>query len=454
MQLRQIETPGIAHYAYLIGDAGVGAIVDPRRDVDEYLTAARELGVRIEYVIETHRQEDFVLGSAQLAARVGARIVNGQHECFGRGDLRLADGEEFTLGRLRIRALHTPGHTPEGMCYALHLPGDDRPWGVFTGDTLMFGDTGRTDLPASERVGDNAGLLFDSVQQKLAPLPDETQVFPAHGPGSVCGSGVAERPMSTIGLERRSNPVFTLERGAFVARREADQLPRPPYFRHMEIVNLEGGLPPARRAGDVPLLAPEELAPLLGGEALLIDIREPEAFAAGHIPGAYSIWTGGLVPFAGWIASPTSPVYLCTNDDAEVDPTVAQLARIGVDEVRGALRGGFGTWRASGREIATNTMILPRELADMLDDLSVLDVREAHEFESGHIPEARNVYVGELERELDSLPFDRHRPIAVTCGVGHRGSLAASMLARAGFTDVRNLLGGMRAWTAAALPSA
>lgn len=455
MQLRRIETPGIAHYAYLLGDAGVAAIVDPRRDVDEYLEVARELGVRVELVIETHRQEDFVLGSAQLAARIGAQIVTGQHECFGRGDIRLNDGETIALGRLRIRALHTPGHTPEGMCYAIHsATAPDRAWGVFTGDTLMFGDTGRTDLPGLDRVGDNAGLLYDSIHAKLGPLPDETLVFPAHGPGSVCGSGLAERPLSTIGLERRSNLVFTLERDAFVAHREADRLPRPPYFRRMEIVNLEGGLPPARRSGDVPLLSPDELAAALGDEVVLIDTREPEAFAGGHIPGAYSIWMAGLVPFAGWIASPTSPVHLCTNHDAEVDLAVAQLARIGVDEVRGALRGGFGSWRSSGRPIATHSVMLPRELAGRLDDVSVLDVREAHEFDSGHIPEARNVYVGEIERSVDSLPLDRRRPIAVTCGVGHRGSLAASMLERAGFSDVRNLLGGMRAWKAAQLPTA
>lgn len=455
MHLRRIETPGIAHYAYLLGDAGVAAIVDPRRDVDEYLAIARELGVRIDHVIETHRQEDFVLGSAQLAARIGARIVNGRHECFGHGDLRLDDGEVFELGRLRIRALHTPGHTPESMCYLVELAGSQRrAWGVFSGDTLLFGDTGRTDLPASDRVGENAGLLYDSIQHKLAPLPDETLLFPAHGAGSVCGSGLAERPLSTIGHERRSNLAFTLERDAFVARREADRLPRPPYFRHMEIVNLEGGLPSAPRAGEVPLLGSDELAAICDDQAILIDTREPEAFAAGHIPRAYSIWTGGLVPFAGWIASPNARVCLCTNSDAEVDGVVASLARIGIDDVRGALRGGFGSWRASGREIASDAVILPRELAARIDDISVLDVREAHEFESGHIPEARNIYVGEVERELDSLPLDRRRPIAVTCGVGHRGSLAASMLARAGFMEVRNLLGGMRAWKAAGLPTA
>ncbi|WP_210425305.1 MBL fold metallo-hydrolase [Spongiibacter thalassae] len=211
-----IETPGIAHYAYLIADGGEAAIVDPRRDIDDYLTAARQLGSRIRYVIETHRQEDFVMGSAHLAERTGAEVANGEHELFGHGDIRLKDGESFSVGKLTVKALHTPGHTPESMCYAVYAPENEQsPWCVFTGDTLFFGTTGRTDLPDAERSVDNAGLLYDSVHNKIAGLGDRALVLPAHGPGSVCGSGMAERPYSTLGDEKGYNEVFTLSREDF-----------------------------------------------------------------------------------------------------------------------------------------------------------------------------------------------------------------------------------------------
>lgn len=202
MELRRIETPGIAHYAYVIADGGEAAVVDPARHAEPYLAAARELGSRIRYVVETHRQEDFVMGSAHLARRTGAAIVNGRHELFGHGDLRLADGDTFEIGGLTVRALHTPGHTMESMSYAVYSPQvQGRAWCVFTGDALFFGTTGRTDLPDAARAVDNAALLYDSVHARLAELGDTALVLPAHGPGSVCGSGMAERPYSTIGDE-------------------------------------------------------------------------------------------------------------------------------------------------------------------------------------------------------------------------------------------------------------
>lgn len=448
MKLRRFETPGIAHYAYLLADGGVAALVDPRRDVDEYLNAARELGVRIQYVIETHRQEDFVMGSSYLAERTGAEVVNGQHDCFGRGDIRMADGDKLELGSLTIVALHTPGHTPESMCYAVYADeSDDEAWGVFTGDTLFFGDTGRTDLPGEDEAVENARRIYDSVHDKLAGLGDSALVLPAHGPGSVCGSGMAPRPHSTIGQEKLYNVVFTRDRETFAEKKGGERLPRPPYFRHMEKVNLDGGMAPALRCGDVSLLSPGEMASR-PTDSVLIDVREPEAYASSHMPDAYAVWLGGLPIFGGWVASHEDVVYLCTDDDAQVDEAMLHLTRIGIDDIRGALRGGFGTWRSSGRPQKKTGVIFPKELAEQLDDIAVLDVREPDEFASGHIPGAKNIYVGHLEDELASLDLDKSRPIAVTCGVGHRAGVAVSMLCREGFEDVRNLLGGMKAWHA------
>lgn len=452
MKMQRIETPGIAHYAYVIADGTEAAVIDPRRDVQEYLDAARQLGGRIKYVVETHRQEDFVMGSANLVRETGAQVVNGEHELFGHGDLRLKDGGTFTVGDLTLRALHTPGHTMESMCYALYAPqNDERAWCVFTGDTLFFGTTGRTDLPDADKSVENAALLYDSVHDKLKDLGDTTLVLPAHGAGSVCGSGMAERPYSTIGEERRYNEVFTLSRDDFARRKGGERIPRPPFFRHMEKVNLEGGMPPARRLGGVPLLDARTFAER-GRDELVYDTREPEAFAAGHVAGSHSIWLGGVAVFGGWIGDEHSPIYLVSDRVDDADTAATHLSRIGIDCVEGALAGGFGGWRKSGQPLETSSAITPRQLHERRDEFQVLDVREADEFAEGHIPKARHMYVGYLPDQLDELSLDRERPVAVTCSVGHRAGLGASILLRHGFNEVHNLLGGMTAWSALDLP--
>ncbi len=449
MEFRRFETPGIAHYAYLIASDGIGALIDPRRDVDEYLAAAREMGVRIDYVVETHRHEDFVMGSAALAERTGAKVVNGRHDCFGHGDLRLADGETFEVGALTLEALTTPGHTPESMCWAVRTPDAEGTWGVFTGDTLFFGDTGRTDLPDADRAEENAGRLYDAVHGKLAPLGDGTLILPAHGPGSVCGSGMAERPLSTLGAEKTYNVVFTLDRDAFVKKKGGERLPRPPYFRYLERVNLQGGLAPVRPASAVPFLSAAELADR-AAEAVLIDTREPEAQAAAHVPGSHAVWLGGLAIFGGWVASHDDPVYLVTGSESDADTAVRHLMRIGIDDVRGVLRGGFGTWRSSGRPLEAAGTVFPKDLAERLDQVTLIDVREPDEFAAGHVRGARNIYVGHLADRVDEIPRDR--PVVVTCGVGHRAAVGVAVLQRAGIADVRNLIGGVSAWKALGLP--
>jgi hydroxyacylglutathione hydrolase len=453
MELRRIETPGIAHYAYVLADGGEAAVVDPSRDVDGYIAAARGVGAHIKYVIETHRQEDFVMGSACLARKTGARIVNGAHELFGHGDIRLQDGDTFELGGLTLRALATPGHTPESLSYAVYTERDDEhAWCVFTGDALFFGTTGRTDLPGEEKSVENAALLYDSVHDKLAGLGDTALVLPAHGPGSVCGSGMADRPYSTIGEEKRYNHVFTLDRDAFSAAKGGERLSRPPYFRHMERVNLEGGLDPVIRPGEVTLLEVRAFAAGIADE-LVFDTREPEGFAGGHIEGSYSIWLDGLPVFGGWIGDEAAPIYLVCDRESDIDAAAMHLTRIGIDNVRGGLSGGFGSWRRSGEPIESSGVITPRELAEARGDFQVLDVRELDEYEEGHIPGALHGFVGHLPDRLADLDLHRDRPVAVTCSVGHRAGLAVSVLLREGFQDVRNLLGGMTAWQQLNLPT-
>jgi hydroxyacylglutathione hydrolase len=457
MFFQRIKTPGIAHAAYVIGARGEAAVVDPRRDIDEYLRVAREQKLTITHVVETHRQEDFVLGSAELVRVTGAKVVNGKHELFGRGDIRLADGEECAFGGLRLRAMHTPGHTPESVCYAVFVPdAPDRAWGLFSGDTLFIGETGRTDLPDRTKTGDNAALLYDMVHRKLLPLGDQTLLFPAHASGSVCGGNIAERDDSSLGLERLYNPVFTKSKADFVASKVRERIPRPPYFDLMEKLNLRGGIPLAKRAAEIPVLQPSAFEAAVK-DGIVIDAREPEAFAGGHIPRSISIWVGGLPVFGGWIAGPSTRVFLVLPEMGVLEQAVLSLARIGVDSVAGVLAGGFGAWRNAGLPIAHGSAITPRELEAQRASMRVLDVREDSEFEEeGHIPDASHMFVGYLDKHLERVtpPLDKSQHIAVTCSVGHRAGLATSLLLRHGFERVSNLLGGMTAWNKLELSTA
>jgi hydroxyacylglutathione hydrolase len=455
MFFQRFKTPGIAHVAYLIGEGGEAAIVDPRRDVDEYIAAARAQKLTIKYVVETHRQEDFVMGAKALVEVTQAKVVSFDHPIFGHSDIRLRDGEDLSLGKLKLRALHTPGHTPESTCYAVFIedaPG--RALGVFTGDTLFIGETGRTDLTDARKTGEHAGQLFDAIHAKLLPLGDQAILWPAHGSGSVCGGNIADRDESTLGLERTYNPVFTRSREQFIEAKVKERIPRPPYFRHMEKVNLEGGMPPAKPARAIPLLGVKAFASdmRLG---LVLDTRTPEAFAAGHIPGSVNIWQAGLPVFAGWFADEKTRVFLVPPAMDKVEEAVTHLARVGIDGVEGVLAGGFDAWRDAGQPLAYTGTTDPRQLERDLANTLVLDVREDSEFEDeGHVSGARHLFVGYLEEHLDRIAKDlKSKPnIAVTCSVGHRAGIAASILARRGFTRVKNVLGGMTAWKKLDLP--
>jgi len=456
MFFKRIKTPGIAHVAYLIGDKGESAVVDPRRDVDEYLQIARENKLSIRYAIETHRQEDFILGSRELARITGAKIVNGRHELFGHGDIRLKDSEEFTIGDLRFQAIHTPGHTPESMCYAVFLQdAPDKAWGVFTGDTLFIGEAGRTDLPDPKLTGENAGLLYDAVHQKIAPLGDQTILYPAHGSGSVCGGHIAERDDSTLGLEKAYNPVFIKSRAEFIETKVKERIPRPPYFSHMEKVNLEGGIPLAKTPKEIKILQPEEFNQQKDS-GVVIDTRDPEAFAGGHIPNSYSIWAEGLSVFGGWVTDAETSIYLILPKIDHLESAVLALARIGLDKVEGILAGGFAAWRNAGLPVAASGATTPKALQNSLHQVHVLDVREDTEFEEeGHIDQASHLFVGYLEKHVSDVKpaLKKSDHIVVTCSVGHRASLATSILRRKGFEQVDNLLGGMTAWEKVGLPN-
>ena len=455
MFFQKLKTPGIAHVSYVLGEKEAAIVVDPRRDVDAYLRLAHENSLQIQFILETHRQEDFVIGSLELARLTGAKIVTLDHPLFGHSDIRLQDGEELELSGLKLRALHTPGHTPESTCYAVYL--DEAPtvaWGVFTGDTLFIGEAGRTDLTDPLKTSEHALQLFDSIRNKLLPLGDQTLVWPAHGSGSVCGGNIAERDESTLGFERTTNPAFELTRDEFVAAKLHERIPRPPYFTLMEKLNLEGGAALAKPWSSIPWLPPKKFASELE-QGLVLDTRDPEAFAGGHVPESVSVWLKGLPVFGGWVATETTSVYLVLADAGDAESAILALARLGIDRVEAILAGGFDAWRDAGLPISQSRTIAPKELEASHSEFAILDVRDDVEFEDeGHIEGASHLYVGYLEEHLKRVASSLREKssVAVVCSVGHRAGLAASILRRHGFARVANLLGGMTAWQHLTLP--
>lgn len=450
MILQRVTSPGIAHNSYLIGSGPEAAVIDPRRDCMEYLRLAHENELRIKYIFETHRNEDYVIGSIELQKLTGAVIYHGPGLEWGYGST-LTDMQEFGLGSLVLKALHTPGHTDESISYVL---GRSRGGtiAVFSGDSLFAGDVGRTDLYGPSEAPRMADNLFESIHARILPLGDEVILYPAHGAGSVCGTRIANRDYTTVGIEKKLNPMLKLPKGEFVQRKLAEKPEVPPYFKQMEKYNLEGP-PLIVNYALPPPLTPAEFAELLESGALLIDTREPPGFGGAHIKGAYSIWLEGLPGFAGWFMPYDTPILLLLEDRIHLETATSYLTRLGYDRIEGYLGGGIESWYNSGLPVEGTNLLSVHQLKDMLDggqDIIVLDIRDEIEWQEGHVAGAQHIYVGELEHRVDELPFDR--PIATFCTVGHRAGIAASILLRAGFPHIFNVLGSMDAWKAAKFP--
>ena len=444
MLFERIESDGLAHYSYLVGDQHEAIVIDPRRDCQIYVDRAQRAGFRIRYILETHRNEDYVIGSMELAARTGAEIWHADAELDYHYGQPAEEGQEWAAGRLVLRAIATPGHTPGSMSYLLHDP-DGHPWIVFTGDTLFAGDVGRVDLPGVDRKEEMAHLLYDSLFNKLLPLGDEVIVCPGHGSGSVCGSAIAERVWTTLGLERRLNPKLQYEDEATFVANVAQVLERPPYFRRMERWNLEG----APILGSLP--APAPLKPSAFekrmDEALVLDTRSETNFGSAHIPNALSIWGGILASFVGWFVPYDRPLLL-VNEDGDPTSVVRTLVRTGYDDVAGTLAGGMLTWHMAGRRSAATGLVTAQALCKRLqsgEKAWFLDVRSDDEIAGeGALEGGHHVHITQLPARVDSVPRDR--PIYVFCGSGLRSMLGASLLQRAGIENVHVVLGGTRAW--------
>jgi len=449
----RIKSEGIAHNSYLIGSESDAAVIDPRRDCQIYVELAQQHGLKIKHIFETHRNEDYVIGSVELSNLTGAEIYHGPGLDWKYGNT-LKEGQEFQVGGLRLTAIHTPGHTDESMSYAVvDLSSSKATVMVFTGDALFVDDVGRTDLYGPEHAPRLASNLYDSIFDKLLPLGDWVILCPGHGAGSVCGLNIADRDESTIGIERIQNPVLQMSRDDFIRYKVAEQPERPYYFRQIEKYNLEG--PPLLRCMPLPSpLTPNEFRDNMGEGAVVVDTSEPAAFGGAHIKGAYSIWLGGLPIFAGWVLSYDSPILLVLEDQCHLERAVRYLIRAGYDQITGYLKGGTEGWYNAGFPTESLPLLSVHQLKDKIDrgeELLVLDTRGQDEWDSGHIKGAPHIYVGHLEQRLAEVP--RGKPVAVICNVGHRAGLGASILLRAGYKKVYNVLGSVKAWVAAGFPT-
>lgn len=452
MYFEQFYLACLAHASYMVGSGGEAAVVDPQRDVDIYLQAAQEQGLKIRHIFETHLHADFVSGHKELAARTGANIYIGERAGARFAHVGLRDGSEVKFGEVSITALETPGHTPEAVCLVVRdLGKSPEPALVLTGDTLFIGDVGRPDLSRQYTAEQLAAMLYDSLHEKLLRLPDHVVVYPAHGAGSLCGRNMRADRFSTIGAERLTNPALQVrDRDDFVRQLTANLPPRPAYFVEDAELNRAGAasleeLPP------LPAIAPDRMQALIRDGANVLDTRSAEEFAAGHVPGSINIpLAGQFATWAGIVLGLQGRPVLLAESAERLAETRMRLARVGIEECAGCVLGGVDACKLSGLTLATLPQMSVRDLCGRITGLQVLDVRREAEWQAGHIEGA---LWWPLDRFSSQLPqIEREEPIAVHCKSGYRSAIASSLLLRAGYHNVTNIAGGFDAWREAGLP--
>jgi hydroxyacylglutathione hydrolase len=451
MYFKQFYLGCLAHASYLIGSEGEAVVVDPQRDVDLYLSEAAAWQLKIKYVIETHLHADFVSGHRELAALTGAEIVFGEKAGATFPHLGVREGDEIVIGKVRLRFLDTPGHTPEGISVlVIDTEVSREPQMVLTGDTLFVGDVGRPDLVGSRGYTPEimAGMLYDSLHDKLLALDDEVEVYPAHGAGSMCGRNISKQTSSTIGEQKRFNYALKVRSKAeFIKLMTTDLSEAPRYFSMDAQINREG----APALADLPppsALTPEDVKRRVDRGALILDVRDGAAFASGHIPGAVNIGLGGqFASWAGSLLAPDTPIIIVAEDESGVNEAVTRLARVGFASVTGYLSGGVYAWDRGGLEMTSIPQLPVDELRHRIEegqDLQIIDVRRTTEYGLSHIPGAINIPLSQLTGRISEI--DRRRPAAIACASGYRSIAAVSLLARQGFRKLFNVVGGTNAW--------
>lgn len=439
MYIEQLYTNCLAEAAYYIESNGEAAVIDPLRETEPYIELARKRGATIKFVFETHFHADFVSGHIDLAREVNAPIIYGPEAFTDYKVYNANDGETFQLGKVTIKVLHTPGHTPESSCY-LVIDENGKEHAVFTGDTLFVGDVGRPDLLDGVMSREQlAGMLYDSLNKKLKTLPDDVIVYPAHGPGSACGKNIGKETQSTIGQQKKFNYAMQdMTREEFIARVTEGIQPPPSYFFEDARINKQGYNP----IDDVirnnkKELSVDEVNALLNAGALILDTRKPDDFEKGFIPGSlnvglngqYAVWVGTLIDIK-------RPLVLVTDEGKE-EESILRLARVGYENVKGFLKGGINAWN---KTLDTIQSITAEEAKEKLKAIIVLDVRKPGEWQVSHIENAVFVPLADMPKNLSSL--DKSKSYIIHCAGGYRSMIAASIMKQEGFTNIVNVYGG------------
>ena len=467
MYFKQFYLGCLAHASYLIGSDGEAAVVDPQRDVDQYIDEAAAQGLKIKYVIETHLHADFVSGHRELAERTGAEIVFGKKAGASFPHRAVKDGDELSIGSVKLRVIETPGHTPESICVLVseteekagegardpdRAREDARVPKLLTGDTLFIGDVGRPDLAGGQGYTPQlmAAMMYDTLHNKILKLDDAVEVYPAHGAGSMCGKNLSNEKSSTIGQQRKFNYALQpMTKDEFVRMMTADLPDAPAYFPKDAEINRTG----ASSLNELPTLlalSPAEVLQHAQQGKVILDVRSAADFGSAHIPGSLNIGLGGqYASWAGTLISFDAPVVIVAESEEKANEAQCRLARVGLENVKGYLGGGIQAWRDAGFEIAAVPQITVAELKKLIEnesDLQVIDVRRTGEYESGHAPRAATAPLANLRETLPKLNLSPSRKTAVICAGGYRSSAATSIMQPLGFTNLVNVTGGTNAW--------
>lgn len=457
MFFKQYYLGCLSHASYFIESKGQAIVIDPQRDIEQYLEEARSRNVKIAYIIETHLHADFVSGHRELAERSGATIVMSHRAGATFAHKAVHNGDELTVGSIHLRFFETPGHTPEGISIlATNLDDASAPAKLFTGDTLFIGDVGRPDLSGGKGFtpAQMAEMLYDSLHEVILKLDDSTEVYPAHGAGSLCGRNMSKETWSTLGKQRAENDALKPMSKADFVTMVTSGLPEAPKYFSTDVQINRTGAPALSSIPKVPGMSPDEIRAEVQAGSLVLDVRPAEVYGPEHIPNSINIGLDGqFASWAGTMIGFHQPLIIVGQHDQETGETITRLARVGFTSVVGTLEGGIEAWKAAGYPTTHIPSISVQQFAEVAEhpgEAVLLDVRRNAEFDTGAAPNAVSIPLAEIDEHIATL--DPARKTYVVCGSGYRSSIATSILEGHGFSDLINVEGGMTAYNAAKLP--